>query len=82
MRASQLPPTSSAITRKSRGIAPKKMRAQLDMKSQQKAKAALKQANAKAKTAAKERKVTKTLKPRKDDVLQMTDDFLELKSLP
>lgn len=39
VQASQLPPVSFAMTQKSWGVAPKKLRAQLDMESQQRAKA-------------------------------------------
>ena len=73
VRASQLLPTSSATTRRSRGVA-KKLKAQLELESQQRVEKSVKQARAQA------RKVAETMKPRKDDVSQLADEFLELKS--
>ena len=82
VQLSQLPPTSSAITRRSRGVAPKKTRAQLEMESQQKSEAALKQAKAEGKRQEEEKKIAKAMKPRKDDVSQLVDSFSELGSSP
>ena len=73
VRASQILPTSSATTRRSRGVA-KKSKAQLELESQQRVEKSVKKARAQA------RKVAKTKKPRKDDVSQLADEFLELKS--
>lgn len=61
-------------------MAPKKSRAQLEMESQQKAKAASKQAKAEARKGAGERKAAKAVKPRKDNVSQLTDDFSKSES--
>lgn len=81
VRASQLPPTSSATTtRKSRGVTAKKTWAQLEMESQQKMEARMKEAKNEAKKAAEGRKIAKAMKPRKDDVSQLADDFSELGS--
>ena len=73
VRASQILPTSSSTTRRSRGVA-KKSKAQLELESQQRVEKSVKQARAQV------RKVAKTMKPRKDDVSQLADEFLELKS--
>ena len=69
MRASQLLPTSSATTRRSRGVA-KKSKAQLELESQQRVEKSVKQARAQARKETAMRKVAKTMKPRKDDVSQ------------
>lgn len=68
VQLSQLPPTSSTTTRRSRGVAPKKIRAQLEMESQQRSEVASKQAKAEAKKLAEEKKTAKAMKLRKDDV--------------
>ena len=57
----------------------KKPKARLELKSQQRANQAAKQARAVGKNAAA-RKVAKTMKPRKDDVSQLSDAFSELRS--
>ena len=81
IRASQLPSTSSATTtRGSRGVVAKKSKAQLVLESQQRADQAAKQARAGERKNAAARKVAKTMKPRKDDVSQMSDAFSELRS--
>ena len=72
VRTSQILPNSSATTRRSRGVA-KKTKAQLELESQQRVEKSVKQARAQA------RMVAKTMKPRKDDVSQLADKFLELK---
>ena len=77
--ASQILPTSSATTRRSRGVA-KKSKAQLELESQQRVEKSVKQARAQARKETAMRKVAKTMKPRKDDVSQLADEFLELKS--
>lgn len=82
VQLSQLPPISSTTTRRSRGIAPKKTRAQLEMESQQKREIASKQAKAEAKIRAQEKKTAKAMQPRKEDVSQLIDDFSELGSSP
>ena len=79
VRASQILPTSSATTRRSRGVA-KKSKAQLELESQQRVEKSVKQARAEARKETAMRKVAKTMKPRKDDVSQLADEFLELKS--
>ena len=81
LRASQLPPTSSATTtRGSRGVVAKKTKAQLELESQQRAEQVAKQARAEERKNAAARKVAKTMKPRKDDVSQLVDEFSELGS--
>ena len=79
VRASQILPTSSATTRRSRSVA-KKSKAQLELESQQRVEKSVKQARAQARKETAMRKVAKTMKPRKDDVSQLADEFLELKS--
>lgn len=61
-------------------MAAKKTRAQLKMELQQKMEARMKEAKNKAKKVAEERKIAEALKPQKDDVLQLVDDFSELSS--
>lgn len=78
VQLSQLRPISSITTRRSCGIAPKKTRAQLEMESQQKFEIASKQAKAEAKVRAQEKKTAKTMQPKKEDVLQLINDFSEL----
>lgn len=56
-------------------------RAKLDMDSQNLDGAALEQVKGEEKKAAEERKVAETLKLKKDNVWQLTDDFLKLVSL-
>ena len=79
VRASQILPTSSATTRRSRGVA-KKSKAQLELESQQRVEKSVKQAGAQARKETAMREVAKTMKPRKDNVSQLADEFLELKS--
>ena len=79
VRASQILPTSSATTRRSRGVA-KKSKAQLELESQQRVEKSIKQAGAQARKETAMREVAKTMKPRKDNVSQLADEFLELKS--
>ena len=79
LRLSQLPPTSSATTRRSRGVA-KKSKALLELESQQKTEQADKQARAEAKKQAAAMKIARTMKPRKKDVSQLIDEFSELRS--
>ena len=81
LRASQLPPTSSATTtRGSRGVVAKKSKAQLEMESQQRAEQTAKQVRAEERKNAAARKVAKSMKPRKEDVSQLIDEFSELRS--
>ena len=80
VQVSQLPTTSSATTRKSRGVVTKKSRAQLEMESQQRMEAEIKRTKIEAKKAAEGKKITKAMKPRKEDVSQLIDDFSELGS--
>ena len=79
VRASQILLTFSATTRRSRGVV-KKSKAQLELESQQRVEKSVKQARAQARKETAMRKVAKTMKPRKDDVSQLADKFLELKS--
>ena len=58
----------------------KKSKAQLELESQQRVEKLVKQARAQARKETAMRKVTRIMKPRKDDVSQVTDEFLELKS--
>lgn len=53
VQLSQLPSTSSTTTRRSRGVAPKKTRAQLEMESQQRSEIASKHAKAEAKNTSR-----------------------------
>ena len=78
MRAIQILPTSSATTRRSRGVA-KKSKAQLELGSQQRVEKSVKQARAQARKETVMKKVAKPMKPRKDDVSQLADEFLKLK---
>ena len=79
--ASKLPPTSSATTtRGSRGVVAKKSKAQLEMESQQRVEQTAKQVRAEEKKNAAARKVAKNMKPRKEDVSQLIDEFSELRS--
>ena len=58
----------------------KKPKAQLELESQQRVEKSVKQARAQARKETAMRKVAKSMKPRKDDVSQLADEFLELKS--
>ena len=58
----------------------KKSKAQLELESQQRADQAAKQARAEERKNAAARKVAKTMKPRKDNVSQLSDAFSELRS--
>ena len=58
----------------------KKSKAQLELESQQRADQAAKQARAEERKNAATRKVAKTMKPRKDNVSQLSDAFSELRS--
>ena len=58
----------------------KKSKAQLELRSQQKVEKSVKQARDQARKETAMRKVAKTMKLRKDDVSQLADEFLELKS--
>ena len=81
LRASQLPPTSSATTtRGSRGVVAKKSKAQLELESQQRAEQTAKQVRAEERKNAAARKAAKSMKPRKEDVSQLVDEFSELRS--
>ena len=53
----------------------------MKIESQQKSEAALKQAKAKGKRKAEEKKIIKAIKPKKDDVSQLVNSFSELGSL-
>lgn len=77
-----LPPTSSATMRRSWGVASKNTGGQLETVSQQRREAASKQARAEAKRLAEEKKISKSMLPRKDDVSQLIDEFSELGSSP
>lgn len=57
------------------GVAAKKTRAQLEIESQQRMKARMKEAKTEAKKAAEGRKIAKAKQPRKDDVSQLVNDF-------
>lgn len=82
VQLNKLPSMSSTTTQRSRGIAPKKSRAQLEMEFQQRSEIAEKQAKAEAKILAQENKTAKSMRLRKDDVSQLVDDFSELGSSP
>lgn len=82
VKLNELPPMHSATTRGSRGVAPKKSRAQLEMESQQKSEIAEKQAKTQAKKLAQEKQTAKAMRLRNYDVSQLVDDFSELGSLP
>ena len=58
----------------------KKSKAQLELESQQRADQAAKQARAEERKNTATRKVAKTMKPRKDNVSQLSDAFSELRS--
>ena len=80
-RANQLSSISSATTtRGSRSVIVKKSKAQLELKSQQRADQAAKQARTEERKNAAARKIAKTMKPRKNDVSQLSDAFSELRS--
>ena len=79
VRISQILPTSSATTRRSRDVT-KKSKAQLELESQERVEKSVKQIRTQARKETTMRKVAKIMKPRKDDVSQLIDEFLELKS--
>ena len=58
----------------------KKSKAQLELESQERVEKSVKQIRTQARKETTMRKVAKTMKPRKDDVSQLIDEFLGLKS--
>lgn len=61
------------------GVVAKKSKAQLELESQQRAKQTAKQVRAEERKNVEARKVAKSMKPRKEDVLQLVDEFSELR---
>ena len=58
----------------------KKSKAQLELESQERVEKSVEQIRTQARKETMMRKVAKIMKPRKDDVSQLIDEFLELKS--